>query len=465
MGLKEDLKELIDELDRIHSGSFDWSKNYEFPDFVTTEGEIQRHFTKAARVALRRVATTMHANRPKENVKVEIGAYETVVRHVVAELHARDEFSEFGATGEKTIIKKLKILVDECLPTAEQEYTHYFPAWTLGMERRKPFKLGPITFFSRMDWLDAVDFSHGAKETYLGVPEANYRWKEMVRDALRLPKGITPLDGLAAPIYGAISTCPALLGVTIRGYEKNFSRKLARLACKAALDAISLAFGSPAFFHQQALQEERLPPVGIDSLMECNSHLWLPGTSLGKRIPHLTAQTVDQAMIDLEPLFPAFASILDALVHPMTHSYPKLSNRWATALDWFAEGNRESSDSIALTKIGTCLDVLANGGKTDGILVMVVNLTGASEDTIVIHGDNPLTLRGLIEDTYEYGRSQILHGNHVDRLKSFETERTQAAQLAKFVLIEAARRLVHYAGPDENTAFRTIKKNENRAES
>ncbi|MEB3736070.1 HEPN domain-containing protein [Halopseudomonas pachastrellae] len=155
-------------------------------------------------------------------------------------------------------------------------------------------------------------------------------------------------------------------------------------------------------------------------------------------------------------IIPAFAAILDGLLDPSSHPHPKLANRWATALDWFGEGNRESSDAIALAKLGTCLDVLCCGGKNDGIREMVIHLTGTSSETQVVRGNRPRTLKQLVKDIYDHGRSQILHGTHYDRLESFAAERQYATYLARIVLIECAVRLQHYGGSDEDKAFRTI---------
>ena len=231
---------------------------------------------------------------------------------------------------------------------------------------------------------------------------------------------------------------------------------MARLVCKTALDAISLGVGARECFVQQALQDERLPPVGNHSLVETDGFLWLPGIDLSRRIPGITPQRIRQALKDMAEILQAFAAILEKLVNPSIHQHPNLANRWATALDWYGEGCRESSDAIAVAKLGTCLDVLCCGGKKPGILKMVVHLTGVPEATEVVTGILPRTLRQLVEDIYEHGRSQILHGNHYDRLESFATERSQAAYLARITLIEAAVRLQHYSGPDEDSAFRTI---------
>jgi len=456
MGLKNELKALVDELDRVHKGAEPWSEEVGIPDFVTAENGRQRYFTQNARNALAQLSTTLHQNRMASAQKVELEVYESLVRQAVADMHAADEFSDFDANDEHGLRFRLKDLVEKQLENVTNKYTHYFPAWTLGMERSIPFSFGPVTIFNRADWIDTVDFPEQGKERYLNKPEANHRWKEILKDALQKPQDDSSIEGLAGSVYRAVSKCPALVKVTICGYERQFSRKLARLVSKTALDSISLGLGAPECFLQQAIQDERLPSVGSDSLIETNGFLWLPGSTLGGRVPLLSPERLERALIDMNQILPAFEAILKGLVDPKNHKYPKLVNRWATALDWFGEGNRESSDAIALAKLGTCLDVLSCGGKCVGILDMVVHLTGTDGKTQVIRGSRSRTLKQLVKDIYDHGRSQILHGTHYDRLESFFAERNQAAYLARIVLIESAMRLQNYNGPDDEKAFRTI---------
>lgn len=457
MDLKAELKAVVDELDRVHQGAIPWSNESGIPDFVTTENGVQRYFTRKAREALWQFCGTLHRNRAQDLPKVELDGYQKITRQAVADMHAAGEFSELDESDKGGLLPKLKSVIEDRLANVANPHTHYFPAWTLGMESAAPFTLGPVTFLNRADWIDSVDFPQRGKDHFLNQPEANQRWKEILKDALQKSNDGSSIEGLANPVYSAIAKCPALVKVTVRGYELKFSRKLARLVGKTALDAISLGFGAPECFLQQALQDERLPPVANDSLVETNGFLWLPGSSLGKRIPSLSPQRAKQALTDMaQNLLPSFAAILDGLVDPSNHPHPKLANRWATALNWFGEGNRESSDAIALTKLGTCLDVLCCGGKNDGIREMVVHLTGVSGDTQVIVGGRPRTLKQLVKDIYDHGRSQILHGTHYDRLESFAAERQQAAHLARIALIESTLRLKNYRGPDDDKAFRTI---------
>lgn len=469
MELRNTLKALVEELYHVHSGSFSWSEEHSFPNFSTAKNDGQVSFPHKALKLLRQLSEVLYENRLPEESNIEFENYEKLVRQTITDLYAAGEFHGHGMDKGKdeVVLAKLKSLISEALAKGIREYTHYFSAWTIGIEKPAPFKLGPVTFLSRVDWIDSVNFSPRAVEEFLNVPEANRIWKEKLKDALQLPRGEHPaLEGLAGFVYTAISECPAVLKVTIHSYEKDLSHKFAQLICKTALDAVSLGFGTSEFFYQQTLYEERLPPVSSSSLMESEGFLYVPGYSLSKRIPHLTEEEVTQHLVKIEPILSAFSSIIEALVNPANHKHPKLANRWATALDWFGEGNRELSDAIALTKLATCLDVLACAGMGKGIAEMVSHLTGISQDTEVTSGRKASKLGTVIKkDIYGAGRSQILHGNNVDRLKPFARERQQATKLARHVLIESAVRLQYYQGDDDdNEAFRAIPAPQNQKE-
>jgi hypothetical protein len=158
MGLKVELKTLVDELDRTHGGAAPWSTEAGIPDFVTAKNGRQRSFTRKAREALWQFSKTLFENRERSLLKIELADYEKIVRQAVADMHAADEFLELDENDQKNIVPKLKSLVEDRIASIISEYTHYFPAWTLGMETESQFKLGPVTFLSRFDWIDLVDF-------------------------------------------------------------------------------------------------------------------------------------------------------------------------------------------------------------------------------------------------------------------------------------------------------------------
>jgi len=163
VSLRTELKALVDELDQTHRGAFSWSTEDGFPEFSTAENGLQRHFTKKAREALWRLSSTLHQNREKTAIRIELANYQKYVRQAVTDMHAAESFSgspiDNGNNGDAGLVQ-LRNLVEERIENNHKEYTHYFPAWTLGIE---PFTLGPVDFLSRTDWIDSVDFPQRAK--------------------------------------------------------------------------------------------------------------------------------------------------------------------------------------------------------------------------------------------------------------------------------------------------------------
>lgn len=457
MSIKEHLTNLIVELHNTHSSEFSWTEEHGFPDFITDEThQFQIHFTRNALQHLNKLSLILYQNRPKNNIKIELDAFAKSTKQVIANMFALGKFDNNSLEGDRTINKELKQLIEENIKNQTATFTHYFPAWTLGLESDKPYEFGPVTIYSNKDWLSTVDFPQHAKDMYFGGKDVNERWKETV---VKLLDGEDPCDlppSLATDIYRVIKDCPSLVKVTISGFEKNFSRKLALIIAQAALDAISLLFKNDKLFLQQAIYGERVVPFHSYRLMETDSFLWSPGWALSKRVnSHSKAVLLDH-IAKAQFAIPSLVSILNGLLTPEEHAYPKLTMRWATALNWLAEGCRESNDAIAIAKLGSSLDVLSCGGKADGISKMVSNLLRTAEDSIVLE-EKGTTLNAFIKQIYDDGRSQILHGTYCDRLKSFEKERAHAFTVASTVLMNAAICLSDYKGTDEDKAFRTMR--------
>lgn len=452
MSLKENLLALVEELDRTHGERFSLVGSG-MPAFVTARSGPQRFFTTQAGSMLRIVAATIFENRPTSAVRVEIDAFTKVMTQVIADFHAEEVFAELGEDADGRALSMIRAEVEARLEAGGEVYTHHLPAWTQGSERFAPVQLGPVTFASKEDWLDAVDFSEHAKNTYFNDASVNQRWKEIVLAELGKPRSGAELPGLAGLVYEVIRGCPAVLSVTIRGFEQAFSRKLARIVCKAALDATSLYFQNSEQFRQQTLHDERLPPLAASSgMLESNGYLWLPGSKLNRH-PVMPYDFTREVWDSMAAFHAPIGAILRALAEPSGHPHPGLASRWATALDWLAEGCREASDAVALAKVGTSLDVLSAGGRYRGILTMVSHLTGKNPEDQVMRTGEPMTLAQVIKSIYDQGRSQILHGNHHDRLKSFARERAQAEKIANSVLLQAALRLHGYDGNDHDKAF------------
>lgn len=465
----EALDQLVIELNRTHpNGSFDSSTmatEKGLPDFVTSKSGRHREFSQKAKLAVLALMQAWSKEVPTQSIRVDLKELGTLLRQKVADLHADGLFGHDGAAN----LNLLNIEVHQILANTNTDFTHSFPAWTLGFEFENPLHLGPVTFMSRNQWLNVVDFSDRAKQSIFGGPEDNEKWKEPLRAALAKPKGVVQegekaLPPLASFLYAPLSSCRSMLRVSLTGYEKSLSIKAARHISKTALDGLSLIMGGGSVFHQQTLIDERMPPIDHHTIIESSGYLWMPGFGLNQQVLTLSGPQAKTMLDDerMRPMREALAHILEGLspTPSQPHPHPLLSLRWAIALDWLAEGERESNEAIALTKIGTCLDVLTEGGKFGGILNMLTHLTGWKESKEFPVGANQRDLRSLVKDLYDHGRSKILHGNVMDRLRSFAEIRKVGASLARIALIECALRLRHYTDKDTSKAFRDMPKPE-----
>jgi|APLak6261695196_1056220.scaffolds.fasta_scaffold02436_4 hypothetical protein len=451
--LKNVLIDLVAELERIHSPNFSWSDENSIPDIATDKNGQQILFAQEAKSILREVSKLIHSNRSQVLPKIELNNFHRIVRRVIANMFSEGTLTKSAISNDKDAIKNLKAQIEETLNQEVEEFTHYFPAWTTGIESSEPIDIGPVQLMSRALWIERVDFHSDLKESYLNLGESNYRWKELLNTGLASTLDNPEISGIASLIYDTIHECPALLSVKVKDFEMDFSRKFARIIAKCALDSLSLILGHLDLFHKQVLLGERTIPLKEYILLETDSYLWRPGFSLTRRMSSLPDDLAKSILSERADLKRAIGFILNGINSSEMHKLPKLCTRWATALDWFAEGCRELNDSVALAKIATCLDVLSGGGKFIGITKMITHFLNINEDVIVIAASKT-TLRTLIKEIYDEGRSKILHGTYYDRLESFSEKRHQASHLTRAVLIKTALALEKYNGSDSDKGFR-----------
>ena len=69
------------------------------------------------------------------------------------------------------------------------------------------------------------------------------------------------------------------------------------------------------------------------------------------------------------------------------------------------------------------------------------------------------TLKEFVKEIYDYGRSEILHGTHYERLKSFKKQREQASIIARTALFGCLFLLDDYTDEDLDSGFRELQKN------
>ncbi len=452
MAMDDEICILIEELDRANGvRSDEYFDGLVFPNFVRADDGFECHFTEISIRCLNNISHLLHSNLDGSAPRIQIPELSKLVRVAVANLYAEGELRSVDNGFVRKSKRLLTARVLKMLEESAGSFTHFFPVWVGGIEQKGALNFGSVSLVCISEWINSVNF-----DPRLVGEKVDPRWKDVVIGKADLDS----IDAKSVPLVGgivrAMSYCNAVISVPVVYFEFEYSRKLGRIVGKTLLDTISLLYEDAEIFQMQVISDERLAPLDVAYLSSRDGHLGVSGGRWKFRHPFGSRRNHDVHMRVFE-LREAVAKVLEGLLSEKSAKHPRLAARWATALNWFAEGCRESEDAIAIAKIGTCLDVLSCGGRSDGITEMVCNLTGRSRDSIATTGSNPRTLKVLVGRIYEYGRSQVLHGNHVDRLKSFANDRYVAGQLAGHVLREALARLGSYNGSDEDDAFRCMR--------
>jgi len=458
MTIEDILTKLTKELVRIHSKDFNWSE-MTFPDFTTSDEGYQVSFSKDAKIQMLELSELIFTNLDRTIYKTELKKIYSFMRNAIANLFSSGKLHEYTDTDtenvKRDIEKNLKTRIEELIILNSRELTHHYSANTVFLHHHRSITIGPVEINNREDWIKNNEFNNQTLNNHYNQKELNYKWKEHVIQYLHNNKEET-ISALASDIYEFTKTGNSVVSIKLNNIESELSSKLSKIICKTTLDALSALFGDKNYFYQNTLYEDRQPPISYKIIKSRDGYLTTAGFTLSKRIPHRNGSDFLDDLDEYKNIIDGFAFILSGLSQPDTHQYPQLANRWATALEWYAEAQRETNESIALAKLGTCLDILSCGGKKVGITNLICHLLDVDENYILKTNKREIKLRDVIAKLYNYGRSQILHGNHVDRLQSFEKECADAAYFSRIALLEIAYRLQHYQGEDSPTAFRKI---------
>ena len=459
MTIEDTLQKLTTELIRVHSDDYDWSE-MTLPDFTVSDDGYQISFSKDAKIYMFELSEVILENLDKTQYKIELKKLHSFMRHVIANLFSSGKLNEYITSEtplqKRNIEKELKEKIELLIKSNSRELTHHYSANTVFLHNHPLIAIGPVEICYRINWINSNDFHNKTLDNHYDQKKLNHQWKDHVIKCLNNNNNDTIISNLAADIYEFAKTGNSVVSITLNNFETELSSKLARLICKTSLDALSTFFGNKNFFYQNTLYEDKHPPVSHQIVKSRDGFLTSPGFSLSKRIPIRNGTEFIDDLEKYKNIIDGFSFILYGLSEPDTHPYPQLANRWATALEWYAEAQRETNESIALAKLGTCLDILSCGGKKVGITNLICHLLNVDENYIINSNKRETKLRDVIAKLYNYGRSQILHGNHVDRLQSFEKECADAAYFSRLALLEIANRLQHYNGEDSAIAFRTL---------
>ncbi|MDR7298253.1 hypothetical protein J2X16_003616 [Pelomonas aquatica] len=449
------LNALVRELDETHGpdGLVTRIDGY-LPNFVMTRSGVERHFSKAAQTEVAALAGRLFNDRVTYREAMRVTELAQLLRSCIADLHADGLFATTPAE-EKAHLKLLNRELEERLKGMTLPFGHGFPATTLRLEDKGPYQVGPVDIRSVRAWLETVTLSDWEYKHHGIAPDSN--WKAELLDIL---SATTRLSRPEVPAHlqtfaDALHNCDAVVSVAVLGLEQSYSREIARMVARTAIDGISLlsSRGRNAF-SQQALSDERLQPLRLNSMVVFKGEQWVGGQWSDRAIPSPPAG-LSERVFQNGKLHTSLCDVVGSLLDGRSHTHPKLAMRWAAALDWYAEGCRETSTSVAVTKLAAALDVLTCGRTEYGITQMLANLLGRAATESVFQGV-PDSLKHIVDAIYGGGRSQLLHGSKVDRRVAFDSERSQAQALGHLALVSLLKRLASYTGPDEDIAFITM---------
>jgi hypothetical protein len=450
--LMDQLAEIVQELDETHApNGFATKFDSYLPNFVVTRAGVERHFSRKAQDSVSALAERLFNDRATYREAMRVGEFAQLLRSCIADLHADGLFGSVPVEG-RAQLKLLERELDDRVQGIRLAFDHQFPAMTLRLEEKGPFQVGPVDIRSVTTWLESVSLSERGYQHHGIDPNSN--WKAELIEALR---AVTRTSRPEVPEHlrtfmDALQGCDAIVGVAVLGLEQNYSREVARMVARTAIDGVSLLSGiGRKAFSQQTLSDERLQPLRLNSIVVFDGKHWVGGKWAPRAIPSRTAG-LRAEIFENEKLYASLCDVVGCLLDSRSHTHPQLAMRWAAALEWYAEGCRESSSSLAVTKLAAALDVLTCGQTARGITEMLANLLGRSASDSVFEG-TPDDLTQIVQAIYGGGRSQLLHGNQVDRRVAFDAERAQAEALGHMALVSLLDRLASYAGPDDESAF------------
>lgn len=285
--------------------------------------------------------------------------------------------------------------------------TFVFGCWLIRGHQAQPLQFGPVTFYSKEDWLErARADGHIPDVTQRRIVRAwtgaklrplknsNARWKEQ-------------------SVIDAIGSCPMVRVVQIDGLAKDVAYEKAVLSARLAMTAIALLWERPS----EALDGFGLAIEGGPRTAQYVSFDQTGGMSSAsnwsRRVGSTWIDNIEWASLcaDIDWISRPVSELLTGLVQPpKVPVRPKVALSLLHALWWMYEGCRAEAPLMAAVKFGACLDVLA-GGKSEGRILQLLKarLGAQPDDSITPDGR---TARNVVKTIYGAARSQTLHGSN-----------------------------------------------------
>jgi hypothetical protein len=349
------------------------------------------------------------------------------------------------------VVLRARLAAD--LSELNRELTHLFGAWVIQGNTIASIGIGPVQFSLRARWV-----SDAIAAGVLTESQASHLLQYWQRGGTLDPDPAGGFDGYKTKeIADAVGPCPWVCAVRVFGHTHTRSQQKALLAAHIALAAISLGWDTPS---QQAKETGLVYEIGP----ERSRHTV---TFSDDFVVETSSQSVLRRgrflnMADATAFFGKTGRRLDTVGAALdtflstNPTGPKrlLEEALCQSLIWFGEACNEPLEFMAIVKFAAALDTLAKGGKVGGICKLIQRRYPMSDKDAPFLNDGT-SVKQLVVQIYETGRSRIVHGTRSSLIDDLEQLRTRAELLATIVLRACIFWLDTYTGPDDVSAFAT----------
>lgn len=422
------------------------------PTMLRSETGEEIFFSESSLDSVAFIARTWHASMSLDHA-IRAEQFENIVRQALVDGYCVGDLT----SASQTLLGDLKRRIWDALAAARRHLTHYFPCWSLGIAD-EALAVGPVRFLSVDAWLAEVDFVPSVRDSFFCEQTPHEGWKARFARHRQgaLPDGPMDLASVAARVVG---DCTHVATVSVPDCDTELSRRRARLAAQAALDAVALMWAEERVHRELVLRDEpSTAPGDHGDLTASPEGLWPPSTGSKRRGSSRSVNATRDMVRDWAQYLEACGRVLDeALFHSCrtnASSWSLLAQRWLTALMWAGEAARTGNDAVSSAKYATCLDILAHGNDSGRILEMLLRVLGVDNETKIdvrlgVRRET-LSMKKAVEAIYGRGRSKVLHGQIVNPLDRHDYERALGAKLARDSLRVAVQK---WAAADSGAGY------------
>lgn len=435
----------------VHCNSSEFIFNFKecgLPDFVTVDDFGQVHFYKDAKANLFLLAQRLHKKIDLTERSIELEDFNGVLRISIAECVAL--FFKNSCNQAEIIYEDyfelLKNKITNKVEGKKIKLVHHFLANSTPFVGEVSFKVGPVTLSGLGHWMRVNKFQND---------EINKLFLMEVNSFGKLNNDLNDVEPWVVNFVSKWKDAKTVVSVDISGRGGKISRRISLAIAQVALDSVSLLLGEENGFYRNILKEDFSYNTDYLSIVSHEGFLFLAEYGLTKSFSILPQNKYFDFINSNEDFITSLDCVLSNLILDRSGQLSKISHRWVTALNWFAQGCRETDDSIAITKLATSLDILANSGNSSGTLNVISHVLKMDKDDI-FDKKNKLTLGRFFLDFYSEGRSKFVHGAFADRFERYDVIRGKAFIMARLVLIKSLFLIKNYDGKDHDKGFKFL---------